>query len=121
MRFRPEQHIRRPGDFRTAREKGRRIDCGAFAAWAIVTPAEKDAPARPRVGVVASTAAVGNAVARNRAKRRLRALFRENQHLLAPGTDLVLVARRAVTHADFRVLEQKFVDACHKLSSPPHA
>jgi ribonuclease P protein component len=33
MRFRPEQHLRRQGDFRAVRELGRRVDCGAFTLW----------------------------------------------------------------------------------------
>ena len=48
-----------------------------------------------RVGVVASRK-VGNAVARARAKRRLRELYRRHQHLLHPGIDVVLVARKGL-------------------------
>lgn len=47
-----------------------------------------------RVGVAASHA-VGGAVQRNRAKRRLRACMREALPQVAPGWDLVLLARRA--------------------------
>jgi ribonuclease P protein component len=120
MRFRPEQHLRRPGDFRAVREKGRRIDCGAFTAWAL-PPAAPTPLARPRVGVVASIAAVGGAVTRNRAKRRLRAVFRAHQELLPPGTDVLLVARGAATRVEFTVLERKFVEACQKFFPPDHA
>ena len=50
-----------------------------------------------RVGFTASKK-VGNAVARNRAKRRLRALAREGLAPVArPGTDYVLIARRDAT------------------------
>ncbi|HEY1107432.1 MAG TPA: ribonuclease P protein component, partial [Opitutaceae bacterium] len=76
MRFRAEQHLRRQNDIRAVREKGRRIDCRAFTLWwKRRDPAIADAPPAPplpRVCVIASTAAVGNAVCRNRAKRRLR-------------------------------------------------
>jgi len=36
---------------------------------------------------------VGNAVARNRVKRRLRDWYRRRRAALPPGTDLVLIAR----------------------------
>ena len=121
MRFRPEQHLRRPGDFRTAREQGRRIDCGAFTAWFFRRPASAQPAAPARVGVVASIASVGAAVQRNRAKRRLREVFRQHQALVPAGSDLVLVARAAINRLDYPALELKFTDACRKASPPPHA
>ena len=118
MRFRPEQHLRRPGDFRTVREQGRRIDCGAFTVW-FFRRAAAPAPADlPRVGVVASIASVGGAVQRNRAKRRLREVFRQHQTLVPAGSDLLLVARAAVNRLDYPALAQKFTDACRKLFPP---
>lgn len=140
MRFRREQHLRRQDDFRAVREQGRRIDCGAFTLWHLSRPATDrgepfnkasprarssggtPAPTKPiaaeiRVGVVASTAAVGAAVQRNRAKRRLRAVFREHQQLVPPGTDLLLVARAAVNRWESRDLAEKFIGACRRL--PP--
>src|SRR5205085_4943334 len=45
----------------------------------------------PRVGLVVSKA-VGNAVVRNRVKRRLRHLVREYLTVLPPGSDLVIRA-----------------------------
>jgi ribonuclease P protein component len=49
-----------------------------------------DAPAR--LGVVASRK-VGNAVARNRAKRLVREAFRQNASAAPPGLELVVVVR----------------------------
>jgi len=119
MRFRPEQHLRRPGDFRTVREQGRPIDCGAFTLWFFQRTASPAPTDQPRLGVVASIASVGAAVQRNRAKRRLRALFRAHQALVPPGSDLLLVARAAVNRLDYPALAQKFTDACRKF--PAHA
>jgi ribonuclease P protein component len=51
-----------------------------------------------RVGVVAGRA-VGNAVARNRAKRRLREAVRMIQSTLQPGWDLILIARLPLVSA----------------------
>ncbi len=119
MRFRPEQHLRRPGDFRTLREQGRRIDCGAFTLW---WRQRDEAAATPsRVGFVASTAQVGGAVARARAKRRLREVFRQQQALVPSGLDLMFVARAAVNRWEFPELSEKFATACRRLSVIPHA
>ena len=126
MRFRPEQHLRRQGDFRAVRELGRRVDCGAFTLWwhyrAPVLETAKKIPAPPvtksRVGIVASIAAVGAAVQRTRAKRRLRAVFRQHQLLVPAGCDLLLVARAAVNRLPFPEVEQKFIEACRRITPP---
>lgn len=127
--------MRRQSDIRAVREQGRRVDCRAFTIWwkrreapaaidaaaAIVTPAPTPNPAvlspSPRVCVIASTAAVGHAVRRNRAKRRLREVFRHQQHLVPPGCDLLLIARAAATDRPLAELTQKFSDACRQIAS----
>jgi ribonuclease P protein component len=132
MRFRAEQRLRRQQDFRTAREQGRRIDCGGFMFWyvrrvpilgpgnASPSVAAKKVPpseAKPvaRVGVVASTAAVGIAVERNRAKRRLREVFRRHQHRVPVDYDLLLVARHSLNRLPYVEIERKFVEACGRV------
>ena len=131
MRFRAEQRLRRQQDFRTARERGRRVDCGGFTLWYVKRAVEEGAPlAAPapigevpisntkplaRVGVVASTASVGDAVRRNRAKRRLRAIFRLNQHLVPSDVDLLLVARNSVNRLEYSEMERKFIETCRRL------
>lgn len=134
MRFRPEQHLRRQAEIRAVREQGRRIDCRAFTVWwkrrnasatsALVVSATENASASalapsvatPRVCVIASTAAVGGAVRRNRAKRRLREVFRHQQHLVPRDCDLLLIARAAATDVDLGELQKKFGDACAQIS-----
>lgn len=131
MRFRAEQRLRRQADIRTARERGRRIDCGGFTLWChrrpgVAAPAEASpAPVAPvpppvtaRVCVVASTAAVGCAVLRNRAKRRMREVFRRNQQLVPADCDLMMVARGSLNRLEFAEIERKFVEACQRLFAP---
>ena len=126
MRLTAGQRLRRNADFCAVREQGRRIDCGVFLLTWRVRPA--GVPHNPRVGVVASRAAVGNAVHRNRAKRRLREIYRQHQSLVPVGLDLVLTARSSLLRLEFAESAQRFVQACKKLTpatppppSPPHA
>lgn len=129
MRFRPEQHLRRETDIRAVREQGRRFDCRAFTVW---WKARGSIPARaigdptalppvsaitvPRVCVIASTAAVGHAVLRSRAKRRLREVFRHQQQAIPANCDLVLIARSGTTTWPMPELERRFAEACRHLN-----
>ena len=103
------------------RQEGRRIDGGAFTLWyqSSAIPAAAG-PAGVRVGVVASTAAIGPAVDRNAAKRRLREIFRRHQELVPPGTDLLLVARSPLNRLGFREVETRFIDACRRMAGLTH-
>lgn len=122
MRFRTEQHLRRQSDFRAIREHGRRYNCGAFTLWCLrrepSATARTDPPASDvrRVGVVASTASVGHAVLRNRARRRLREIFRRHQDIVPAGCDLLLTARAAMVDAPLPELEKKFIEACQRVA-----
>ncbi len=117
MRFRPEQHLRRQTEIRAVREQGRRLDCRAFTVWWKFRPAaDPAAPAAARVCVIASKAAVGNAVRRNRAKRRLREVFRHRQTAVPAGCDLLLIARAAAADWPLPELEAKFAEACTRLA-----
>ena len=70
-----------------------------------------------RVGFTCSKK-VGNAVARNRAKRRLRALARSVLPMSGqPGTDYVLIGRAGETaKRDFAVMEDELRRAVRKLA-----
>lgn len=58
----------------------------------------------PRVGYTV-TKKVGNAVVRNRVRRRLREAVRTDAAAaMAPGHDYVIVGREDVLHADFDVI-----------------
>lgn len=63
----------------------------------ILTPAE---PSVLRMGIAASRS-VGNAVKRNRAKRRIRACLQKYLPVMCPGFDMVFLARKPVVDADF--------------------
>jgi ribonuclease P protein component len=119
MRFRSEQHLRRQNDIRAVRETGHRIDCRAFTVWWRKRQPEAAGtlpPVLSRICVIASTKAVGIAVRRNRAKRRLREVFRLQQRQVPPGCDLLLIARETATVWPLPELERRFVDACRQMA-----
>lgn len=62
-----------------------------------------------RIGVTASTR-VGNAVVRNRVRRRIREIFRKDRNVLPQSIDLVVIARTASPGARMSEL----VDAFHE-------
>lgn len=64
-----------------------------------------------RLGLVSSRK-VGNAVARNKARRRLREAWRLNRHRLSGRVDVVLVARRAIERASAEAVEEELLRLC---------
>ena len=66
-----------------------------------------------RFGIVTSKK-VGNAVLRNQAKRRLRAIVQTHLPQLTTGFDLVIVARFNIKEAIFAALEKDFLNAVKK-------
>ncbi len=63
-----------------------------------------------RMAVVASKK-VGNAVHRNKIRRRVRELFRRNKDLLKYSLDILLIARREIRFTTWPVLRDEYIAA----------
>jgi ribonuclease P protein component len=96
--------MKQPGEFARARTQGQRLVAGCLIANVLSRPAG----ASTRLGVVTSKK-VGNAVARNRARRLMRESFRLHQHELQGVIDLVLVARPSIAGKKFADVERDFL------------
>ncbi len=116
MRFRPVQHLSRQSDIQAVRQQGHRVDCRAFTLW---TLERTQGTPLARACFVASTQAVGGAVLRNRAKRRLREIFRRHQDVVPKSRDYLLVARAQVNLWPMPQLEGLFTGACGRIASAP--
>ena len=68
----------------------------------------------PRLGIAASQK-IGNAVIRNRTKRRVRELFRVHKPLTA--IDIVVIPRREMADAPWRILEADYCGALRRLET----
>ena len=67
-----------------------------------------------RLGITVSVK-LGHAVVRNRARRRLREVFRLNSGALRQGYDFVIVARGRTLTASWKELNDTFLRLCRKL------
>ncbi|MCP5059640.1 MAG: ribonuclease P protein component [bacterium] len=87
QRLRRDSRLRNPKDFRRVQRTGQRRVGRHF----VLVRAKSREPASIRLGLAVSRK-VGNAVARNHVKRRVRDWFRRNR-LRLPEGDLVVIAR----------------------------
>ena len=90
--------LRGDAEFARLRRRGRRAD-GTYVA-VVATPSQ--ANRRPRFGIV-TVKGFGDAVDRNRARRRLRAVL-EDVEAPALGMDMIVTARAAARRVPFAEL-----------------
>jgi ribonuclease P protein component len=101
--------IKQGRDFARVRRLGRRQACGCFIAnWQVLPPGSTT-----HLGVITARA-IGNAVARARARRLLREVFRLHQHDLAQPVDFVLVAQRSIAGQKLAAVEETFLALLHR-------
>ena len=96
-------------EFRRLYSKGRNAASPYFAVYCRRT-------GRPysRLGLTTGVK-LGNAVKRNRVRRRMRELYRTNESKLRPGYDIVMVARTRAIFARYSDLESSFLRLMKKL------
>jgi len=104
-RLTPGERIRTKNDFETLYRIGRRYRGRHFH---LVYHA--NAFGFPRMAVVVSRK-VGNAVTRNKIKRRVRTLFRRNKALFTKPMDIILIARKEILDLSWPELAARYAAA----------
>ena len=84
-----------------------------FANGYLVLYARPHRLGQNRVGIPTGKK-LGHAVVRNRARRRLREVYRLSEHLFKPGYDIVVVARHKCVTADFQKLTKAYLSLAQK-------
>ena len=79
----------------------------------LVFYARPNRTATNRVGLTTGKK-LGKAVVRNRVRRRLREIYRLNEHRFKPGYDIVVVARSRCITADFEKLTNAYLSLAEK-------
>jgi len=67
-----------------------------------------------QLGLTVSTK-IGNAVCRNRVRRRLKEIYRLNEPRVQKGLDMVVVARQKSRYVSYAELEKSYLFACSRL------
>jgi ribonuclease P protein component len=96
-----ERLLARP-DFKKVMAQGRKkvVDCTCTLFFL------PNSLGRKRLGIIASRK-TGNAVNRNRAKRKIREIFRRHKNLGKRDMDIVVISARKLVNLPYAILEQK--------------
>ena len=108
-RLTPQERIRKKKEFLTLYKTGRRYRGRYFHFVFGANDFEF-----PRLAVVVSKK-VGNAVTRNKIKRRIRALFRRNKLHFKKPMDVVLIAKREILDLSVSDLAAEFFSVLEKI------
>ena len=98
--------LRKHADYQRVYREGKRQSVPLMAYfYAVREPGSSSTAEGPRVGLTAGKV-LGNAVQRNRIKRRMREAVRRKQPYLTANVDVVLHPRKTVLEAEFSQIER---------------
>ena len=95
--------LSRRAEFSAVREHGK----SQHGNFMVLGTWQSPSPEPARIGVITARR-TGTAVERNRARRRLREIFRVNRGLLPAGLWMVVVMRKAAMRATFAALAEEW-------------
>jgi len=101
--------LNRNYEFRRLYNKGK-----SAASKSVVVYCMRNNTAENRIGITVSTK-LGGAVQRNRIRRRLKEIYRINEHRLLIGYNIVIVARQRSRYAMWSELEASVIYLFNKL------
>ena len=107
--MKPAVTLKQNYEFRRLYQKG-----ASSAGSCMVLYCRKTKLGHDRLGLTASVK-LGHAVVRNRARRRLREVYRLNSSRLSTGWDIILVARSRTVTVSWKELNGTCLRLCRKL------
>jgi ribonuclease P protein component len=111
FKFPRASRLSRTSEFRLVKASGKSWT-GKHLVIAILAQGSEIAP---RIGIITSKR-IGNAVCRNQVRRRIREIFRLNQHRVQRGFWLVIIARASSATATFVELERDWLRLIERAS-----
>ncbi len=113
LSFAAADRLHRSAEFLRLQRNGVRFQSPHFVLYAGILEAE---PERSRLGVTVSRR-IGNAVVRNRVKRRVREIFRKViRERLPSGTSIVVIARGGAGALESAIIGDELAMAARNLS-----
>src|SRR4029077_249552 len=115
--FGAADRLRKSGEFLQRQRRGARNQSGHFVLYGLGSANDE----RSRLGITVSRR-IGNAVVRNRLKRRVRECYRlKLRAMLPPGVAIVIIARKGAGELNWIALEAELLasadNLCRKLDS----
>jgi ribonuclease P protein component len=111
------ERLKRRTDFRAVAQTGARAPAKAFVLQALKRAETDQEGGLIRIGFTVSKQ-VGNAVKRNRARRRLRELVRlKPETAFAPGHDYVVIGRHTALTLPFGDMARELDGALHRIAT----
>jgi ribonuclease P protein component len=101
-----DARLRKHADYQRVYRESRRHSSASMSYFFRARPAGEPGIAAPRIGLTAGRV-LGNAVERNRIRRRMREAVRMHLSELPPGVDVVLHPRKSVLEIEFARLESE--------------
>jgi ribonuclease P protein component len=112
LRFPKSRRLTRDSEFRRVRTEGKTVR-GDTLTIGFFEDAEPNAKAQ--AGFITSKR-IGNAVVRNRTRRRLREIFRKHQHEIRGGIWIVTIASAPAARETFHALEDEWLRLARRAS-----
>ena len=103
-RLSQRMRLRKSFEFKQVKRKGMRFRDNALWVQGYVD----ESVGAKKIGIIA-TKRLGGAVRRNLAKRRMRELFRQSQHLVKPGSHIVVLPRTESLALSYGELRKRFL------------
>lgn len=104
MKFPRSRRITRRADFQRVRSQGKSL-AGRFMVLGYLPDPDLTEPIK--LGLI-TTRKIGNAVVRNRVRRRIRGVLQRTGELVTPGHWVVLIARNYAANATSEQLEKEW-------------